>query len=391
MKFLIVGCGIGGLSTAHALCQLGHDVILVERASELKPVGAGISVQPNAMQALRRLQVDQQISEHAWAASEARVLLKTGKVLTQFDFENYRDKFGFLPLTIFRGDLIRVLAETLKQKPGASQIVVGEQVRSYEETADGISVVSNKGTTFKCDALIGADGIHSKIREILWAKQPIRYSGYTCWRGMVEESAIVEQADVMTEVWGNGERFGFMRCNPRQVYWFATQDRRERTENQQDDRWKQSFESWTQPIPQILNATPDHSIVHNDIVDMVPLPKWSKEKVTLVGDAAHAMTPNFGQGGAQAIEDAVVLGLSMGKCRDVGRAFELYEQTRIARATSLVKGSWQYGRIAQGGTALRRLVRNHLLPMLPKRLVDKQIGQQCDFEHWLQTTKLENE
>ena len=388
MKFLIVGCGIGGLAAAHALTQNGHQVELVERASALKPVGAGISLQPNAMQALKRLGVDQLIQQAAWPAEQAQICTSNGKVLTQFDFGNYQEMFGFLPMTIYRGDLINILAQSLSDKEGQSKIVLDQQVSSFEESNGAIKVTTECGEEHQCDALVAADGIHSIIRQKLWKKQIPRYAGYTCWRGMVDDPNLVKQVNTMTEVWGKGARFGFMRCNDRQVYWFATEDRKARTDQQPDSSWKKRFQNWMQPIPQLLDATQDAPVFQNDIVDLAPISRWSQGNITLLGDAAHAMTPNFGQGGAQAIEDAVVLGLTCQPSANIKESFKRYEAARIARTTSLVKGSKQFGWIGQGGNGLARLIRNYVMPNLPKSFVDKQLATQCDFEGYLRKSKL---
>ena len=386
MNFLVAGCGIGGLSAAHALMNLGHHVRLVERAPELKPVGAGISLQPNAMQAIKRLGLDQAIGQAAWDADVAQILTSKGKLLKQFDFSNYEGLFGFLPSTIYRGDLIRVLAEELDQSK--SEIVLGEQVESFHESADKVIVKTDKGNEFECDGLIGADGIRSAIRRQLWGEPKARYSGYTCWRGMVEDPALVEQVDIMTEAWGTGSRFGFMRCNEKQVYWFATENRKSRTDHIKDQSWKSIFETWVDPISKLVEATPEDEIVHGDIIDLKPIFPWGQGRVTLLGDAAHAMTPNFGQGGAQAIEDAVVLGLALKAGDPLENSFRAYESARNPRTTSLVKGSWQFGKIGQGKNLMLRLVRNHLMPNLPKKFVDKQLAIQCDFEAYLQRSLL---
>jgi len=110
MKIIIAGCGIGGLAAAKALTLQGHSVVLFERAKELKPVGAGISLQPNAMQAIDLLGIADRVAEKAYAAESARILRWDGKLLKQFSFRNYKDQYGFLPYTIHRADLIQVLS-----------------------------------------------------------------------------------------------------------------------------------------------------------------------------------------------------------------------------------------------------------------------------------------
>ncbi len=403
MKFVIAGCGIGGLTAAHALSRLGHFVVLLEKAPELKPVGAGISLQPNAMQALKRIGLSDTVKSVAWEADFARVLSDTGKQYSSFNFSDYSEKLGFLPMTIYRGDLIRVLHEALDTKN--TEIHLNEGVESFEhvnpsdqksndlaqrlsgnsQTTHSMIVTTSRGRKIECDAIVGADGIHSQVRNQMFGPSKLNYAGYTCWRGMVTDPQLVNRVDTMTEVWGRAARFGFMKCNQNQVYWFATENRKTRTDDQADTQWKSRFKSWIEPIAELIDATPDENIVHNDIVDRKPIFPWGKGAITLLGDAAHAMTPNFGQGGAQAIEDAVVLGLAIEKSEEgVESAFRKYESFRHPRTSSLVKGSRQFGMVGQGGNWLFRLIRNYVMPNLPKSFVDKQLAIQCDFERYLE-------
>ncbi len=371
---------------AHALADAGHQAILLERSPQLKPVGAGISIQPNALQALKRLNLDNLVSNAGWQAKCARVISNSGKQYSKFDFTNYRELFGFLPHTIYRGDLMRVLHEALDK--AKTTVLLSQSLESFRETENEVVVTTNS-QSIECDALIGADGIHSSVREQLWGKIDPIYAGYTCWRGMVTDPTLVNLVDTMTEVWGKGARFGFMRCNAKQVYWFATENRPAGSDHEpRTENWKSRFDSWVDPVPQLLRSTAAEEIVHNDIIDHAPIFPWGKGRVTLIGDAAHAMTPNFGQGGAQAIEDAVVLGVALKQVGEfavveptsVESAFRSYEAFRRPRTTKLVKGSRQFGKIGQGGNGFLRLIRNQLMPRLPKGFVDKQLGWQCNFD-----------
>ena len=383
MDFIVVGAGIGGLSCANALAREGHNVRVLERTSELRPVGAGISLQPNAMQAIRRFDLFDEVSAVSWSANNAQVLSSVGKVFTEFDFTGYESRFQTLPLTVFRGDLVRVLAEGLGNRRGDTTIELNQEFDSFEESDDRILVRTKSGAEYSGEVLIAADGIHSIVRNQLWGEQSIRYSGYTCWRGIVDEPSLVSQVSKMTEVWGKGTRCGFMRCNESQVYWFATEDRKQRSDHLKDTEWKSRFQNWVDPIPKLINTTPDESIVHTDLIDLKPMSAWSRGRVTLLGDAAHAMTPNFGQGGAQAIEDAVCLALVLKNAGDLPSALRMYESLRIPRTTSIVKGAWSYGKIAQGGNWFRRFLRNQVMTRLPKSFIDKQLAQQLDFDGWL--------
>ena len=385
MKIVVAGCGIGGLSAAHALSQAGHQVVLLERAPLLKPVGAGIGIQPNALQAFKRLGLAEKIIAAGWPSSEARIVSPQGHSISGFDFNKFKDRLGYLPLTIFRGDLIRVLHDALDRN--RIELRLAEPIESFESSDDCV-VVHTSGTSIDCDGLVGADGVNSRVRAQLHGESPTNYAGYTCWRGMVEEPSVVDTVQTMTEVWGKGRRFGFMRCNERQVYWFATEQRRHRDEGEDNDSWKEAFANWIRPIPDLLEVTPSESIIQSDLADRRPIYPWGKGRVTLLGDAAHPMTPNFGQGGGQAIEDSVVLGMVIDQRPSLEDAFHIYEKLRHPRTSSMVKGSRSFGRIAQGANLFMRFVRNQVMPRLPEKMVRRQLFVQCDFEEWLKEALL---
>ncbi len=173
MRFLIAGCGIGGLSAAHAISQMGHEVVLLERANALKPVGAGISLQPNARQALKQLGLDREVAKVSFEAQSASVISNTGRVYIQFSFDHYIEKFGFLPTVVYRGDLIRVLADKL---PSNVEVKLNTTFDSYESLNEKLLVHSKEGSTIECDAIVGADGIHSAVRKQLWGQPNLQYA-----------------------------------------------------------------------------------------------------------------------------------------------------------------------------------------------------------------------
>jgi len=256
----------------------------------------------------------------------------------------------------------------------------------FSVVSDCVIAESSSQNKICGDVSIGADGLRSTVRKQLWDDGDPRYAGYTCWRGVISDRHLVEKAETLTELWGSGARFGFMRCNDHQLYWFATRNRTELNSDQENDDWKNAFSNWTEPVQQIIEATPPDKIVNNDIVDRPPIFPWGKSNVTLMGDAAHGMTPNFGQGGAQALEDSAILGTMLANStpENVSDRFRLYESVRHPRTKTMVTGSEKYGKIAQGTTWLRRVIRNSLLPNLPKKFVDSQLQKQFDFKSHLQ-------
>ena len=378
MKILIAGGGIGGMSAAIGLGRLGHEVVVLERTLQPKPVGAGISLQPNAMQALATLGLDSAIAEQGCQSTEAFLRHANGKQIQRFDFSGHLKRYGFLPYTIQRSTLFDILSAAARES--SVDIRFGYEVDSFKESNDEVVVQTVSNESFRGDTLIGADGINSRVREQLLGKQEKRYSGYVCWRGIVAASDLTDRVDTMNEIWGKGARFGFMPCSPTNIYWFATKTTPDRT---QEVDWKSTFRDWPSPVEELIDTTPNDRIAFNDICDRKPISTWSRGRIALLGDAAHPMTPNFGQGGAQAIEDAVVLSRAFEKCDSVDSALKSYERHRNERANELVIASRQFGSLAQGGGVFQRLIRDNLLPMIPDRVIQKKLHQQFDFRSHL--------
>lgn len=375
MQIIIIGGGIGGLAAAIALTREGHDVKVLEKAPEPRPLGAGISLQPNAMQALGLLGLTDQIAARGYEAQLARLRLASGKVVKEFDFSPYLHKYGYLPATIHRADLFDILHQAALNAD--AEICFGLRFKKFLESEQGVEVCCEDGSAHTCDALIGADGIHSLVRAQLWGEQSTRYAGYVCWRGIVDEPELVNATDEMHEFWGEGARFGYMRCSPDKIYWFATKT----SPNDQAplSNWQQTYQGWPHPIAKLIEATPPNQIAYHPICDRAPLFPWSRGRVTLLGDAAHPMTPNFGQGGAQAIEDAVVLAKKIANIDQPVAAFQRYERHRNGRTRALVNGARQLGKIAQGGNRFWRCMRSALFPLTPESVLQARLDQQFDF------------
>ncbi len=376
MKFLIAGGGVGGLTAAIALAREGHRIQLLEQTPEPKSVGAGISLQPNAMHALGLLGLDREVARRGHTASEARLQFSTGRKIKVIDFSPLLKRYGYLPLSIHRADLLEVLLQAATES--GVEIHFGQSVRSFSIDIDRVKVTTVQQERFHGDALIGAEGIHSKVRAQLWGDQPTRYSGYVCWRGIVVDPFLAESVDGVNEIWGEGARFGFMQCGLDKVYWFATKSTRRCREI--CDELKPTFRGWPDPVGSILEKTPIDPIIFNEISDRKPIFPWSRGRVTLLGDAAHPMTPNFGQGGAQAIEDAIVLSMSIVANVDPELAFRSYETHRHRRTRRFVNESWQFGRIAQGGNWPARFVRRWLLALMPESKMRKQLDVQFNVQ-----------
>jgi 2-polyprenyl-6-methoxyphenol hydroxylase-like FAD-dependent oxidoreductase len=266
-------------------------------------------------------------------------------------------------VAIHRAALQRVLLDAA----GADVVHLGAECKSLTQDETGVTAWFADGRAARGDFLVGADGLHSTVRASIYRPEPPRYAGYTAWRGIANITHPQIEPDTAFEAWGRGVRFGMVPVAAGRVYWFAT---RNAPQGQIDlaegrkARLMALFKDWHSPIPEILQATDEAAILHNDILDREPLKRWTEGRVTLLGDAAHPMTPNLGQGACQAIEDAVMLAQRLKEREDVEEALLSYEMRRIQRANFVVRQSWQIGRVAQWSNPVAVAVRDRLFKLV---------------------------
>ncbi len=353
MKILVAGAGIGGLTLAVALQRKGFEVAVFERVAELKPVGAGLVVQINAMRAFAHLGLDQAVRRAGFEADSTAIRHWRGRTLTRTSVREFSTRLGQPTVCTHRARLHEALLGGLR--PGT--LTLGRAVDDWVERADGVDVTLGDGSVVRGDLLVGCDGLHSKVRAKMLGEGPLRYSGMTSWRGVCPIAGL--DVNEVSETWGPGLRFGLVPIGHGELYWFATAntaaggvDGDVRTE------LLNRFGGWHDPIARVLSATPVERIVRTDVNDRVPVPNWVRGRVALLGDAAHPMTPNFGQGACQAIEDAVVLAEALASTPSWPAALARWQRTRVPRANRVVTQAAQFGRVAQLENPLARLVRD---------------------------------
>ena len=368
----IVGAGIGGLTCAVALRQRGLEPTLYEAAPELTVAGAGIWLPANAMQVMDRLGLSAELTSAGLPLS--RIELADGqRLLQEIDLTRVSEKFGHGTVSIHRAELQRVLVEHLP----AESIRTGK--RCERVTAEGEVVVAelSDGSRIEADVLIGADGIHSAVRRSVFGERELRYSGQTCYRGIAKLSLGETLQTVCRETWGGSARFGFSAIDSDHVYWFApiTAPPGGKDEASAKEKLRSTFARFPAPIPEIVEATPSEAISRLDIQDLPLLDSWHTGRVVLLGDAAHATTPNMGQGGAQAIEDAWVLAKCLADEPAIDQAFGSYEEIRMAKARRVVKTSWTFGKAAHLESGPLRLLRNMMLLGTPDAIAMRQLDE----------------
>ena len=371
MKIIIIGGGIAGLSTAIALQKAGLKPLVFERAPELREVGAGISLWANALRALDHLGVGDAVRDVAQSPSAAEIRRDNGKRLLRVDYAHFENRDN-LPKTLWmlhRADLIHTLARFLPR----NCLHLDKEFIGLEQDSTQVTVRFADGTTEKADAILGADGIHSKVSEALFGKEPTRYSGSTCWRGIATIAPGIHPHDLLVETWGIGKRFGITPLSGNRIYWFAvSQEPANGVDQNGKVEVKMRFENWAAPVPEILENTPEDSIIRNDIIDRPPHRHWSRGRVLLVGDAAHSTTPNLGQGGCMAIEDAPVLARCLVEADSLTTAFATFENLRYQRTAQVTNTSWRMGYFAQGATWPVRVARDWITWLTPPAIAFKQ-------------------
>jgi 2-polyprenyl-6-methoxyphenol hydroxylase-like FAD-dependent oxidoreductase len=345
-RVLIIGGGIGGLCTAIALRRCGIGAQVFEQADALREVGAGLTIWTNAAKVLRRLDVADQVMSCASITERFQLRTWRGEILDETRPGDLGRRFGCPNLVVHRADVLRALASAVSPEA----ITVGATCVGFEQDSEGVTARFADGSEQHGEVLIGADGLHSSIRGRLIGDGRPRYAGYICWRGLAEIQGQDLPAGLGFEAWGRGARFAVQHCGSGRVFWYATRNAREGVPDGPRGRKQDvldTFSGWHEPIPTVIAATDAGAILKNDITDREPIRHWGRGRVTLLGDAAHPMTPNFGQGACQAMEDAVVLADCLAGTSDVSASLRTYEARRRDRTAMITQASRRFGEASQ--------------------------------------------
>ena len=367
MKAIVIGSGIAGLSAAIALRKAGLQVVLYERAPVRTEVGAGISLWANALRALDTIGAGAAVRERLQPLRVSEFRGDEGRTIAaSFPASALEAALGYQPVLglIHRAELVDALASYLPARTAH----YGFDVTSVRDTGTHVEVTFTNGHRDVADLVIGADGIHSKIRALLGDASPPRYAGYTCVRGITAMPSGMEPG-YLAEWWGRGRRVGITTLRDRRVYWWATINA---SPNQRIDDMRgwlsERFSGWADPVPELMATTPDGAFLRNDIVDRPPTRHWYRGRCLLIGDAAHPTTPNLGQGGCIAIEDAACLYQLFAQSMPLNEVPPAFVTRRYARTTAINRDSYRLGRIGQwsGRTACwwRDAITRRILPLI---------------------------
>lgn len=370
MMIDIIGAGIGGLTTAIALEQKGIKTRVFEQATEIKPVGAGIILANNAMQVYEKLGLRSVIEKHGNHIASMNITNKNLKPISKVDLSFFEKKHEVKNIAIHRGVLQQILIDALK----TTELHLNHCLQTIIKKDDGYTLVFENGAEIESLVLLGADGIQSKVQQILFSKNTLRNAHQICWRGITDFKLPLEYQHQLNEAWGRTARFGFVKIASNKVYWYALKSYRQDADEYNVNGLQNYFEEYNTVIQNIIASTKKEKIHTATISDFKPTNNWYKSSVCLLGDAAHAMTPNLGQGACQAIEDAYVLSECISKY-GITIAFKEYEKIRLPKAHRVVKTSWTIGKLSHITNPILIALRNQLMRLVPSSVNRKQSAQ----------------
>lgn len=374
---VVVGGGIGGLAAAIGLRLIGWDVTVVERASVLDDVGAGISLHANGIRALDALGVGQAVLAAARPQYTGGTRTPGGGWLARMDGAELERELGTPIVGIPRALLHRLLREALPSEC----LVVGAEVTSIDRSAPSRVHIPLGEAVLEADLVVAADGVGSRLRAQLFPQHPGPvYSGSTVLRAITERPVELDTDFELT--WGKGSEFGHIAFADGRAEWHAVLNSPPGVRHADAlAAMRRRFGQWHDPIPALLDATRPDAVLHHDIHELAtPLPALAAGRIALLGDAAHAMTPNLGQGACQALEDAAVLAAALATEPTVESALARYDTERRPRSQSIARAARQAGRMGQQLTQpLAVAVRNTALRLAPSQVTVRAILRHADW------------
>jgi len=366
VQIAIIGGGIGGLTAALALQQSGFQAEVFEQAPELLEVGSAIAIWSNAMRVLERLQLAEKILEYGGVVEELCWMDQRGFLLNRVSIKDRQTP----AVALHRSDLQRTLRQALPQ----SSIHLGHSIVEYSQQGDKMIATFANGETVAADFLIGADGVHSRVRlQFLNDGEPIK-RGYTIWRGTSPITPSVVPPATGIELYGRGKRFGIGPVGQGRTGWWAAAN------TDQTDKLTDLFSGWYAPVLELIEATPSSTILKTLATDREPNKNWGTGRMTLLGDAIHPTTPNLGQGGCQSMEDALVLARCFETYGPSEHALRNYERLRHPRTAVLTRISRVYGSVGRWENIWARALRRMALSLVPESLAQRAMQIVFDYD-----------
>lgn len=371
---LIIGGGIGGMALAAALHKVNIVAEVYEQAPELTEVGAGVGLWSNALFSLEQIGAADRVRHDCLPLRIGEILNDCGKVLSTFDLAAFLGEFADAACHIvYRPTLLAAIADQVPRQ----QVHTAHRCVAIAQNSTGVEARFENGSTAHGTLLVGADGLHSTVRRSIVPKDQLRYSGQTCFRGIAHLP--VKEPGIIREMQGAGKRCAVCPMTKERLYWWTAQNAQAGNlidQNQRQDFLLNEYKNWPSAITDYIAATPTEHILQNDLYDRVPVAGWSSGRITLLGDAAHPTTPNLGQGANMAIDDAVVLARALAQAETAPEAFQLYEVTRLARTTMIVRRSWRFGALTCWKNPLAVKLREWFVRLTPRSVLETELRRQ---------------
>ena len=373
-RVLIIGGGIGGMTLAAALHQVGVVADVYEQAPEITEVGAGVGLWSNALFSLEQIGAAACVRRNCLSLRKGEIVNAQGKVLSAFDLTAFLGEFSDAACYIvYRPTLLAAISDQVPRQ----HVHTAHRCVAITQDATAVEARFDNGVVAYGTVLVGADGLHSVVRRALVTQDQLRYSGQTCFRGIAHMP--VKDPGVIREIQGAGKRCAVCPMTTDSLYWWTAQNAREGkliAQDQRRDFLLEAFKRWPSAITEYIAATPVEKILQNDLYDRAPIAGWSSGRVTLLGDAAHPTTPNLGQGANMAIDDAIVLARVLTQADTVQDALRQYEAARLARTTMIVRRSWRFGALTRWKNPLMVKLREWVVMLTPQSVLEAELRRQ---------------
>ncbi len=369
---VVVGGGIGGLTAAVALRQVGWRVTVLERAARFGEIGAGITLLSNGLRCLDAIGLGDAVRGSGMPVLAIGMRTDKGRWLSRIDGDgtDLEARMGTTTLVLHRAELHKILRDALP----AAALIAGVVTKGIHGGTDGGPAEvhfrnRDRDSLLRAELVVGADGVHSWVRAQRWPDAPAPvYSGSTTWRAVTTPSsaAVTE----MSLSWGRGTEFGVMPLVDGRTYWYAAANAVEGQRNRDElEELRRQFGDWHEPVPAVLAHTQPQAVLRHDIYRLPKLDSYHQGSVVLLGDAAHAMTPNLGQGGGQALEDAIALAAAVSRASNVAAALSKYDHERRARTQAMSLAATRQLRFGQQlHNPIGVAIRNTAVALTPDRV-----------------------
>ena len=380
-RISIVGGGISGLCTAIALQRKGFHADVYEKQKKVSELDTGIILSGNAIRAFYIMGLGPKLRANGLDSEGCLLKSDTGNIITEFDYHSPSHLPNYL--FIHRSELQRILTDALL--PGSLHL--DKHMIDFNDD-NPMRLFFKDGTSAESDYLISCDGADSQIRNKLFPNSSLTYSGFSCWRGVIEDPPM--NINAYTETWGPRGRFGIAPLTDNRVFWYAM--KKSSSENSDMSEWSPidllfNFFYYHDPIQEILENTSNDHIIYDNLYELKPLTPLQAGNILLLGDSAHASIPNIGQGASQAAEDAVYLAKWMENEETVSDAFRKYTQHRQERI-KLIKDEMKiYGLAAQVDFPILCSIRNKLLEMAPASFHNEKLRKIIEIEDDMETLR----